>query len=212
MLIAIRVFSIFILSSSLTAESVPIQVPAKPILIPRQGITPRPTQGITPKPTQGITSRPKLTPEPAGSSFKQVLPYRSSSLLRPTSSYTLALGPEVVKGVCVSTVTETETEWLVFRKQSNILRYADGRRERSIILHVRETTDGSQLLQTSQIEASLKQCLTPQTASDEEALRSQLNVCLKTLGNSVEVSYLTTSVGELQCPTQPAEQRHRPSK
>ena len=194
MLNLIRIFAILMSSSSMTAESVPIQIPAKPTLIPRQGITPR----------QTFT-------KPTGSLSKSILANGSSSLLRPSSSYTLDLEPEVVKGVCVSTVTETETEWLVFRKQSNVLRYTDGRRERSVIFHVTGTTVGSQLLQPFQTEANLKRCLSPQTASDEEALRSQVNACLKGMGNSVEVSYLTTSIGELQCPMQP-EQKRGPTK
>ena len=149
--------------------------------------------------------------KPIFSRPQQALPSQISSFVRPSSPYTLDLGPEIVKGACASTMIEIETSWLFFQKQSSVLRYVDGRRKIIVSLYVRDTIANSQALQPSQIELGLRQCLVPQTASDEESLRSEINLCLTASRASFEVSYLTTSVGELQCPTAP-DQKQVPLK
>ena len=177
MLATLRIVTLSVCALPLIAQTMPLPIPAKPIL-----------------------SRPQSTsPTTNSKPLNQFPPSRTSS------AYTLAQPADIAKGACATTTTVTERKWFFFENKLSVLRYVDGQRERSVSIYVRNASAISNFPLPSQIESGLKQCLVSETASDEESLRSKVNVCLQSNRASFEVSYLTVSTGDLQCPPEAAQ-------
>lgn len=124
-------------------------------------------------------------------------------------AHTVSLGKDVVKGACAVLEEQSESRYLIYRQQTNRLRYVDGTVETTALILP------SRPLPNQQPDDLMTQCARQSgkamrerrpgspAAAPEEDFKLLLNQCLQAHRAPYEASFVVLRRGDVVCPRSP---------
>lgn len=122
----------------------------------------------------------------------------------PAQAHTVMLGTEVVKGACAVLDNVEESNWLIYRQQSNVVRYVDGTVETTAIVFPTQPlpNNAPDDLMTSCARGTyqrLRDGATRDTVSEDE-FKNKMNQCLVANNAAYRAELVVLRKGPVTCP------------